>query len=125
MIAGKGHEQGQEFEGGRKEPFDDLEVAREALRALGGAARDRPDGRVGRRGGRGGLAAGDPDAPGPARAVIDTREAGAGDLFVGLPRRAAPTAASTRPTRSRRAPGACSSRPARGARGGRRAARRR
>jgi UDP-N-acetylmuramoyl-L-alanyl-D-glutamate--2,6-diaminopimelate ligase len=34
VIAGKGHEQGQEFEGGRKEPFDDREVAREALRAL-------------------------------------------------------------------------------------------
>jgi UDP-N-acetylmuramoyl-L-alanyl-D-glutamate--2,6-diaminopimelate ligase len=32
VIAGKGHEQGQEFEGGRKVPFDDLEVAREALR---------------------------------------------------------------------------------------------
>ncbi|HEX2161549.1 MAG TPA: UDP-N-acetylmuramoyl-L-alanyl-D-glutamate--2,6-diaminopimelate ligase [Thermoleophilaceae bacterium] len=34
VIAGKGHEQGQEFEGGRKEPFDDREVARGALRAL-------------------------------------------------------------------------------------------
>jgi len=33
VIAGKGHEQGQEFEGGRKEPFDDREVARAALRA--------------------------------------------------------------------------------------------
>jgi UDP-N-acetylmuramoyl-L-alanyl-D-glutamate--2,6-diaminopimelate ligase len=33
VIAGKGHEQGQEFEGGRKEPFDDRDVAREALRA--------------------------------------------------------------------------------------------
>jgi UDP-N-acetylmuramoyl-L-alanyl-D-glutamate--2,6-diaminopimelate ligase len=32
VIAGKGHEQGQEFEGGRKLPFDDVEVAREALR---------------------------------------------------------------------------------------------
>ncbi|MFL5826794.1 MAG: UDP-N-acetylmuramoyl-L-alanyl-D-glutamate--2,6-diaminopimelate ligase [Thermoleophilaceae bacterium] len=32
VIAGKGHEQGQEFEGGRKEPFDDMTVAREALR---------------------------------------------------------------------------------------------
>ena len=33
VIAGKGHEQGQEFAGGRKEPFDDREVARQALRA--------------------------------------------------------------------------------------------
>ena len=33
VIAGKGHEQGQEFENGRKEPFDDLTEAREALRA--------------------------------------------------------------------------------------------
>ncbi len=31
VIAGKGHEQGQEFAGGRKEPFDDVTVAREAL----------------------------------------------------------------------------------------------
>jgi UDP-N-acetylmuramoyl-L-alanyl-D-glutamate--2,6-diaminopimelate ligase len=34
VIAGKGHEQGQEFAGGRKEPFDDVTVAREALRAV-------------------------------------------------------------------------------------------
>ena len=33
VIAGKGHEQGQEFENRRKEPFDDVTVAREALRA--------------------------------------------------------------------------------------------
>jgi UDP-N-acetylmuramoyl-L-alanyl-D-glutamate--2,6-diaminopimelate ligase len=39
VIAGKGHEQGQEFEGGRKEPFDDVTVAREALRQALGAAR--------------------------------------------------------------------------------------
>jgi UDP-N-acetylmuramoyl-L-alanyl-D-glutamate--2,6-diaminopimelate ligase len=31
VIAGKGHEQGQEFEAGRKIPFDDVTVAREAL----------------------------------------------------------------------------------------------
>jgi UDP-N-acetylmuramoyl-L-alanyl-D-glutamate--2,6-diaminopimelate ligase len=37
VIAGKGHEQGQEFEDGRKEPFDDVSVAREALRARLGA----------------------------------------------------------------------------------------
>jgi UDP-N-acetylmuramoyl-L-alanyl-D-glutamate--2,6-diaminopimelate ligase len=34
VIAGKGHEQGQEFADGRKEPFDDVTVAREALQAL-------------------------------------------------------------------------------------------
>ena len=33
VIAGKGHEQGQEFAGGHKEPFDDAAVAREALGA--------------------------------------------------------------------------------------------
>jgi UDP-N-acetylmuramoyl-L-alanyl-D-glutamate--2,6-diaminopimelate ligase len=31
VIAGKGHEQGQEFEAGRKIPFDDVTVARESL----------------------------------------------------------------------------------------------
>ena len=34
VIAGKGHEQGQEFDGGRKLPFDDREVAREELHRL-------------------------------------------------------------------------------------------
>ncbi len=34
VIAGKGHEQGQEFENGRKLPFDDRDVAREELRRL-------------------------------------------------------------------------------------------
>src|SRR5215211_6129390 len=33
IVAGKGHEQGQEFAGGHKVPFDDVTVAREALRA--------------------------------------------------------------------------------------------
>ena len=37
VIAGKGHERGQELEGGRKVPFDDREVAREELRKLGSA----------------------------------------------------------------------------------------
>ena len=40
VIAGKGHEQGQEFEDGRKVPFDDREVAREELLRLG--RRDEP-----------------------------------------------------------------------------------
>jgi UDP-N-acetylmuramoyl-L-alanyl-D-glutamate--2,6-diaminopimelate ligase len=34
VIAGKGHEQGQELENGRRIPFDDREVAREELRRL-------------------------------------------------------------------------------------------
>ncbi len=34
VIAGKGHEQGQEFEHGRKIPFDDRDVTREELLAL-------------------------------------------------------------------------------------------
>jgi len=38
VIAGKGHEQGQEFENGRKIPFDDREVAREELWKLGSPA---------------------------------------------------------------------------------------
>ena len=38
VIAGKGHEQGQELAGGEKLPFDDVTVAREALRAAAEAA---------------------------------------------------------------------------------------
>ena len=38
VIAGKGHEQGQEFEHGRKLPFDDREVAASELRRLKTAA---------------------------------------------------------------------------------------
>jgi UDP-N-acetylmuramoyl-L-alanyl-D-glutamate--2,6-diaminopimelate ligase len=34
VIAGKGHEQGQEFAGGEKVPFDDRDVAREVLRGV-------------------------------------------------------------------------------------------
>jgi UDP-N-acetylmuramoyl-L-alanyl-D-glutamate--2,6-diaminopimelate ligase len=37
LIAGKGHEQGQEFRD-RTVPFDDREVAREVLRGLGAPA---------------------------------------------------------------------------------------
>ena len=60
VIAGKGHEQGQELAGGRKLPFDDVTVAGEALRArgerlpiggTGDSPRDRADQPIGRRGG--------------------------------------------------------------------------
>jgi UDP-N-acetylmuramoyl-L-alanyl-D-glutamate--2,6-diaminopimelate ligase len=34
LIAGKGHEQGQEFADGRRLPFDDAQVARRELQAL-------------------------------------------------------------------------------------------
>ena len=84
VIAGKGHEQGQEFERGRKIPFDDRDVARDELRRL--TARDPMislDGErlaaaagaeVVRRGGGGG----------PRRTLIDSRQAREGDLFFGL-----------------------------------------
>ena len=38
VIAGKGHEQGQEFAGGHKIPFDDVTVARETLRSASPAS---------------------------------------------------------------------------------------
>ncbi len=41
VIAGKGHEQGQELKDGHKVPFDDVDVARDALRRL--ASRPRGD----------------------------------------------------------------------------------
>lgn len=47
VIAGKGHEQGQELAGGVKVPFDDVSVAREALRCRRATAEgvtDRPAG---------------------------------------------------------------------------------
>jgi UDP-N-acetylmuramoyl-L-alanyl-D-glutamate--2,6-diaminopimelate ligase len=40
VIAGKGHEQGQEFAAGRKQPFDDVTVARKALRLRGARLRE-------------------------------------------------------------------------------------
>jgi UDP-N-acetylmuramoyl-L-alanyl-D-glutamate--2,6-diaminopimelate ligase len=44
VVAGKGHEQGQELAGGRKLPFDDVAVARQAL----GARRQSPAGAAAR-----------------------------------------------------------------------------
>jgi len=54
VIAGKGHEQGQEFADGHQVPFDDVAVARDALRAREGRAPigDRPADRGHRRHGR-------------------------------------------------------------------------
>ncbi len=46
VIAGKGHEQGQEFANGRKLPFDDVTVARDALRALAASRNGLADGLV-------------------------------------------------------------------------------
>ena len=42
VIAGKGHEQGQELAGGVKVPFDDVSVARQALEGLRGGAAHGP-----------------------------------------------------------------------------------
>ena len=44
VIAGKGHEQGQEFADGRKEPFDDVEVARATRCGRSDEALERPSG---------------------------------------------------------------------------------
>ncbi len=61
VIAGKGHEQGQELAGGEKVPFDDVTVAREALRAAADRRAMRElDARAGRRRRR---ARGSPRAP--------------------------------------------------------------
>jgi UDP-N-acetylmuramoyl-L-alanyl-D-glutamate--2,6-diaminopimelate ligase len=47
VIAGKGHEQGQELAGGVKVPFDDVSVAREALRCRRGPGSGKAGGRAG------------------------------------------------------------------------------
>jgi len=43
LVAGKGHEQGQELEGGRRIPFDDRVVVAEELARLGHRLGDPPD----------------------------------------------------------------------------------
>ena len=106
LIAGKGHEQGQEFEGGRKIPFDDREVARDELRRLRrGRERDRARRRTG---------SPQPRAPRSSRAEAtgapsgrrSTRARwGRATCSSGLPA-STPTAASSPPRRSRPAPGA-------------------
>ncbi len=94
VIAGKGHEQGQEFAGGRKLPFDDVAVAGR------GAARARAQ-----RPGRGSA----PDEE-LGRASASPRAAGAGAAArrprAGAPGRARAGRSSTRATLG---PGSCSS----------------
>ena len=68
VIAGKGHEQGQELAGGEKIPFDDVTVARQALagaRAAAGRATGAP---AGRPVGSGGVSVGAADARASAAA---------------------------------------------------------
>ena len=123
VIAGKGHEQGQEFENGRKEPFDDLEVAREALQArpapAGGGVIDLSAARIADAA-QGELVAGAPERRGPERAVIDSRAVGPATCSPACPA-PAPTAASSRRALSSRRLGRAGRPgvPGGGARGGR------
>jgi UDP-N-acetylmuramoyl-L-alanyl-D-glutamate--2,6-diaminopimelate ligase len=65
VIAGKGHEQGQELAGGVKVPFDDVSVAREALRCRRGpGAGGTAHGQHGATGAQGGAADGQGRAAG-------------------------------------------------------------
>ena len=95
VIAGKGHEQGQEFAEGLKLPFDDIAVARGGSASAGCAAvrsgqmREWDAARVARAAGARLIAepslAGDAAAgPGPRAASIDSRAGVRGELFVGL-----------------------------------------
>ena len=86
MIAGKGHEQGQET-AGVVTPFDDRVVAREALRAGFGDRRARDPAWSGTsRGARARRARAAPPADARRSAAIkaDSRVVGPGDLFVAL-----------------------------------------
>ena len=119
VIAGKGHEQGQEFEGGRKEPFDDVEGgARGSARHVTTRrqpGREAAGGDAGRRRAR--------CARPRARRVIDTREAGRATCSSACPGRAPTAAVRARGARGRRLGRARGAR-ARRARRGRHAARR-
>ena len=110
VIAGKGHEHGQEFAGGRKEPFDDVDVAREALGAgVAGA------GALVRRWPAGGRAASScaaarPAAPGPGAGGRSTPARSSPATCSSACRASAPTAARSRRPPCGRARGACSCR---------------
>ena len=106
VIAGKGHEQGQEFAGGRKSVRrrrpsrarrcvrDGRLSARRTPRRAARRARRRADG-----------------SAGPLRVTIDSRDVGPGDLFFGLPGRARRRRHASPRRRSQRARGASSLRP--------------
>ena len=83
VIAGKGHEQGQELAGGRKEPFDD--VAGRARGAARAPVRHWTDQRIAGAAGAELVRGLDRAAAGPARVVIDSRAIEPGDLFVAIP----------------------------------------
>ena len=86
VIAGKGHEQGQEI-AGVVHPFDDRAVVRELLRgARDGLGATRDPGRVGRDRGARARPAGTPGTtPGRSSGIrADSRTVGPGDLFVAL-----------------------------------------
>ena len=86
VIAGKGHEQGQEFEHGRKIPFDDREVAgrgaAHAGRVRGARVIELAPERIAAEAAAEVAARG--GAGRPERAVIDSRDVRPGDLFFGL-----------------------------------------
>ena len=115
VIAGKGHEQGQEFAGGRIVPFDD---ARSRAPRCGPAARERLDAASGCSLGRARsrapaiarprAEASDGADPGPRRVVIDSRTARAPATSSSDSPAPTPTAAIRAATRWRGAPGACS-----------------
>ena len=89
VIAGKGHEQGQEFERRAQGALRRSRGgSRGAAPARGRAVIDLSAARVAEAAG-GELIAGDPERAGPQRAVIDSRAVEPGDLFVGLPGAAA------------------------------------
>ena len=107
VIAGKGHEQGQEFEHGRKIPFDDREVAGEELRTLAGvrgaSVIELAPERIAAEAGAEVVARGGPGRPERGRDRLARRSGRATSSSASAA--SAPTAASMPPPRSTPAPG--------------------